>query len=189
MEKNAKAGPVDLVVPPFYKTAVVASGPFHVYEVRDGLGYRIGPDAATVRRMVLNWKAYERELVVEVEENGTVEWFFEEVPPDIEMPDPTPIAIPAALREPPSYRDEIRRLVEQEVNRRALQAGIGSFEEEDDFEPVDSDELPLSAGELAALSAVQTMQEDAPVPAEGEVPAPVKPAEPVTSVGPSETDQ
>ncbi|AXQ65629.1 MAG: hypothetical protein [Microviridae sp.] len=61
-----------------------------------------------------------------------------------EVPDPTPVEIPAGLRKPESMEDMIRRFVRVEGTRVAESQGMESFEEANDFEleSTELDELP-----------------------------------------------
>ena len=47
--------------------------------------------------------------------------------------DPVPIHIPGEDR-PLSLREEMRRFIRDEISKAAVDNGVGSFEEEDDFE-------------------------------------------------------
>lgn len=64
-----------------------------------------------------------------------------------EIPDPTPVAVPAGWARPPSLEEIIRRHIRTEMSRQAADAGQETFEEADDFE-VDEDPDPLSAYEM-----------------------------------------
>ena len=72
-----------------------------------------------------------------------------------ETPDPTPIHVPGATR-PLTLREEMRRFVRTEVSRAAAEQGVGSFEEEDDFD------LPPEEADLVTPYTVREM-----VPEEG----------------------
>lgn len=47
--------------------------------------------------------------------------------------DQTPLHVPGLSDRPLTLREELRRFVQQEVSRQAVEAGAGSFEDEDDF--------------------------------------------------------
>lgn len=55
-----------------------------------------------------------------------------------EHPDPVPFEVPGMER-PLTLREEMRRFVREEISRAAVQTGLPSFEEEDDFEVDDDD--------------------------------------------------
>lgn len=63
---------------------------------------------------------------------------------DVEKLDNTPVEVPALVnRREDSLREMIQRAVRNEISRAAVQAGAGSFEDEDDFsiderDPMDS---------------------------------------------------
>lgn len=51
-----------------------------------------------------------------------------------EILDPTPVAIPAGFRHPPSLEERILRSIRSEMSRQAALNGQETFEEADDFE-------------------------------------------------------
>jgi len=52
-----------------------------------------------------------------------------------EILDPTPLALPVGLKQPPTLQEQIRRMIRSEELRRAAEAaGHETFEESDDFE-------------------------------------------------------
>lgn len=53
--------------------------------------------------------------------------------PGKEYPDPTPIELPLDYKRPLSLREEMALMIREEASRLAEQAGMGSFEDEDDF--------------------------------------------------------
>lgn len=55
-----------------------------------------------------------------------------------EVVDPVPIHIPGEDR-PLSLREEMRRFIRDEISKAAVDNGVGSFEEEDDFEAEDAE--------------------------------------------------
>lgn len=56
-----------------------------------------------------------------------------------ELPDPTPLEIPAGMRRPESLEDQVRRLVRTHMSRQAVAEGNESFEEANDFEIPEDD--------------------------------------------------
>lgn len=64
-----------------------------------------------------------------------------------EIPDPTPVAVPAGWARPPSMEELIRRHIRVEMSRQAADQGLETFEESDDFE-VDEEGDPLSPYEI-----------------------------------------
>lgn len=67
-----------------------------------------------------------------------------------EVPDPTPVAMPAGFQRPPSIRDLLRAMVSTELSRQAEAEGYESFEEADDFNVGDDPEIMRSDYELDA---------------------------------------
>lgn len=69
-----------------------------------------------------------------------------------EIPDQTPMEIPAGISRPPTMEEMIKRFVKRELSNRASSAGFESFEEANDFE-VDDDDLDSqpSRHEIAAM--------------------------------------
>lgn len=65
-----------------------------------------------------------------------------------EHPDPTPVEVPLGYRAPPTLREQMQMYIREELSAKAAQAGLGTFEEENDFEPEDADEIPLSGYEV-----------------------------------------
>lgn len=56
-----------------------------------------------------------------------------------EIPDPTPIAIPAGITRPPTLQETIQRFIRNDAIRRHLETqGIETFEEADDFDVPDN---------------------------------------------------
>lgn len=68
-----------------------------------------------------------------------------------EMPDPTPIAVPAHFKRPPSLQEQIKSLIRNELSQRASEADEESFEEADDFELDDDADLPHSMHEISEM--------------------------------------
>lgn len=58
-----------------------------------------------------------------------------------ELPDPTPIAMPVGYHKPEPLIEQIRRLVKNELSRKAEADGFESFEEADDFDTGEDAEL------------------------------------------------
>lgn len=65
-----------------------------------------------------------------------------------ELPDPTPIAVPAHFKRPPTLQEQIRSMVRSEELRRLVESrDMETFEEADDFD-VGEDFDPRSPHEL-----------------------------------------
>lgn len=64
---------------------------------------------------------------------------IEFTPDGKEIPDPTPIQIPAGFKRPESLIDQMRRLIRTDVSQFAEQQGAESFEESNDFDMDDDD--------------------------------------------------
>lgn len=58
-----------------------------------------------------------------------------------EVLDTTPVARAVSIARPPSIQEQIRRYVQTELSRQAVEAGEESFEEADDFDVGDEPEL------------------------------------------------
>lgn len=67
-----------------------------------------------------------------------------------EVPDPTPVELPVALRRVVDLRDEMMAFVRDHMSRLAEEQGDESFEESEDFD-VDDDPAPMSPHEQADL--------------------------------------
>ncbi len=66
-----------------------------------------------------------------------------------ELPDNTPLALPAGFTPPETLAEQIQRLVRTNVSAAAVQDGAESFEDADDFDIPDDDEQdPTSMFEL-----------------------------------------
>lgn len=76
-----------------------------------------------------------------------------------EIPDPTPVAMPAGMSKPESMQDMIRRFVRLEASRMAENSGYESFEEADDFEP---DDIELDDIQTPYMTPVDMSREDGP---------------------------
>lgn len=75
-----------------------------------------------------------------------------------ELIDPVPAHRSIDWARPPTLQDQIRRLVDGELSRRAAAAGAETFEEADDFE-VGEDYDPRSPHELRELEELPRWQE------------------------------
>lgn len=70
-----------------------------------------------------------------------------------EMPDQTPIELPAGYRKPESLQDQIKRLIRVHMSIAADASGRETFEEANDFGPEEEfDDMPLTQYELADLA-------------------------------------
>lgn len=65
-----------------------------------------------------------------------------------EHPDPTPIELPIGYEHPPTLREQMQRYIREELSVQAAETGLGTFEEENDFEPEDPEEVQLSGYEV-----------------------------------------
>lgn len=63
-----------------------------------------------------------------------------------ELPDPTPVEVPAGWRQPESVESMLARMVRTKVSELAEKEGLETFEEANDFDIEDEDE-PLTAHE------------------------------------------
>lgn len=61
-----------------------------------------------------------------------------------ELPDPTPLEVPAGQRRPETIQQMMQRLIRQDVSRAAQEHGAESFEEANDFD-VDDDDMEVRA--------------------------------------------
>ena len=84
-----------------------------------------------------------------------------------EVPDPIPIAVPVGMETPPTMAELVQTYVAGAMSKHAAEQGLGTFEEEDDFDEEDPELLPMSAFELTP----EIMEDDEPGP-EPETPAP-----------------
>lgn len=74
---------------------------------------------------------------------------------DVEILDPTPISLPEGADVPETLQQQIQRMVRTELSKSAASAGLGTFDEEDDFEEEwDADTLPLTQYELQTMEPV-----------------------------------
>lgn len=58
-----------------------------------------------------------------------------------EIPDPTPIEVPAGARRPETLQEMVRRFMRVEMSKAGQAEGFESFEEADDFDVGDDDDL------------------------------------------------
>lgn len=65
-----------------------------------------------------------------------------------EHPDPTPVELPVGYTAPLTVQEMVQQYIRQEVSSQAAQVGLGTFDEENDFEPEDPEEVPLSGYEV-----------------------------------------
>lgn len=65
-----------------------------------------------------------------------------------EVPDPTPVEMPAGFKHPESLESQIRRLVRGAMSDASEQAGFESFDDADDFEIEDDDIDPATPYEM-----------------------------------------
>lgn len=68
-----------------------------------------------------------------------------------ELPDSTPIEIPAGMRRPESVQEMMARMVRTSISQMAVSQGKESFDEAFDFDVDDDAELPLTSHELVAM--------------------------------------
>ena len=66
-----------------------------------------------------------------------------------EIVDSRPLSLPVKYSTPPSYMDEVRRMIRNELSRAAISHGHETWEEADDFD-VGDDFEPNSPWELTA---------------------------------------
>lgn len=69
-----------------------------------------------------------------------------------EIPDQTPVALPAGFERPPSIHDLVKQAVRQ-LSMQAVDDGLESLEEADDFDVDDDAELPATAYEIMGAEA------------------------------------
>lgn len=77
-----------------------------------------------------------------------------------ELPDPTPIEIPAAMRRQESVNDMMRRMISQELSKHAASMGAETEEEANDFDVDDDVELPYTRAELLSMQLEVTADGD-----------------------------
>lgn len=64
-----------------------------------------------------------------------------------ELPDPTPIAVPAGFKRPETLAEQVQRLVRTHISREAAEAGMETFEESEDFDIPDDPDDPTTVYE------------------------------------------
>lgn len=70
-----------------------------------------------------------------------------------ELPDPTPIEVPAGFKRPETLAEQIRRLVRHEQFAAAMgRPHAETFDEANDFEVDDDGELPVTRHEFTAMA-------------------------------------
>lgn len=65
--------------------------------------------------------------------------------------DPRPVDIPAELKRPETMDEKIKRIIATEIQAKALDYGLESLEESEDFDVDDDDGLPESPYELKEM--------------------------------------
>lgn len=79
---------------------------------------------------------------------GRRERLHAELPDGKEYPDPTPMELPIGYERPLTLQEMLQKQIREVVSAQAAQVGLGTFEEENDFEPEDPDEIMLSGYEV-----------------------------------------
>lgn len=59
-----------------------------------------------------------------------------------EIPDPTPLSLPAGFKRPETLAEQVQRLVRTHISREAAEAGFETFEEAEDFDLPDDPDDP-----------------------------------------------
>lgn len=59
-----------------------------------------------------------------------------------EVPDPTPLTLPAGFKRPETLADQVQRLVRTHLSRIAAESGAETFEESEDFDVGDEQDDP-----------------------------------------------
>lgn len=185
-----------ITLPLFYRLVVNATGEFYVIEhvllpddveeswsesIQPGDGVVLGPKTSTERTLTLRPAPHTRYLELRLlDPSQLLNYWFDEVKPDVEMPDPTPVEIPAHLQVPPSLSDEMRRIVQA---IRAESAPEADDIDEEDYEIDSPDQLPTPY-ELQAMPLLPDVGPrdpgPTPAPAGGQTQAP----EPTAPEGP-----
>lgn len=88
------------------------------------------------------------EIVCDPGVHWNVEWLVPK--PGYEMPDPTPIALPAGATRPETLAETIARMVRHQVNQGAASAGFDLADEEDFDDDDDEEPTPYEFEEIAA---------------------------------------
>lgn len=76
-----------------------------------------------------------------------------------EKVDVTPVEVPAEMRAPPTWKEEMQRYVRYELSRKAEERGLESFEEFNDFEVDEEDPEWESEYELMPEQEVASFDE------------------------------
>jgi hypothetical protein len=88
----------------------------------------------------------------------------------LELPDPTPVAIPVHLRVPESMDSRIARIVSHSLSKAAQEQGFETFEEADDFDidddPIDPETPWEKDHDLATAHAAERGVVSPPTPAQ-----------------------
>lgn len=88
-----------------------------------------------------------------------------------EVLDPTPVEVPTAFQGSPSLKELVEQYVQGAMSQQAAQQGLGTFEEEDDFEEENPDLLDLSGYEVFDQEFVEEIQPGEVAPAQPVLPA------------------
>lgn len=81
-----------------------------------------------------------------------------------EHPDPTPVELPAGSSRTDSMRAMVQQAIRRELSAWAGEHELGTFEEEDDFEPEDEELLPLTQYDVHELEVTDEIGELDPAP-------------------------
>lgn len=90
-----------------------------------------------------------------------------------EIPDKTPVEVPVGYKSPPTLAELVQTYVRQEVSQAASAQGLGTFEEEDDYEIEDPDDLPFSQYEVTEYQMAEEIEVIDASPPDGEPSSPV----------------
>lgn len=91
-----------------------------------------------------------------------------------EIHDGKPVVIPAGLKRPVPLAEQMRRMIKNEISRRAMMDGKETFEEADDFDTGDEPELlsPYEVGEGEYKEVVEPPKSPLKADSEAEAPKP-----------------
>lgn len=81
-----------------------------------------------------------------------------------EIPDDTPVAIPARLRLSQSRASQIQAYIRQELSRAAQESGAESFEEANDLDVEEMDGFPMTEYERSGQFGIEDLLVEAPTP-------------------------
>ena len=130
------------------RVGIRADGPFTVYGLADGKRVSIlGPknEQARVARFSLA-----EHITPEIVCEDSVCWTLDyQANRSAEVLDKTPMEIPIDVR-PPSIREEMRQYIRTVISQNAEEVGVGTFEEEDDFDIPDEFD-PISPYEIQEM--------------------------------------